>query len=55
MEVTPFARAVPLGAGTHFVTLKHPDAPEEKRTVEITTGETVQLDVTMRLGDEGKR
>ncbi len=55
VEVTPFARAVPLAAGTHFVTLKHPDAPEEKRTVEITTGETVQLDVTMRLGDEGKR
>ena len=55
VEVTPFARAVPLSAGTHFVTLKHPDAPEEKRTVEITTGETVQVDVTMRLGDEGKR
>jgi len=55
VETTPFARAVPLGAGTHFVTLKHPDAPEEKRTVEITNGETVQLDVTMRVGDEGKR
>ncbi len=55
VEVTPFARAVPIAAGTHFVTLKHPDAPEEKRTVEITPGETVQLDVTMRLGDEGKR
>jgi serine/threonine-protein kinase len=55
VEVTPFARSVPLASGTHFVTLKHPDAPEEKRTVEITAGETVQLDVTMHLSDEPKK
>jgi serine/threonine-protein kinase len=48
-EVTPHAKPVPLGAGTHFVTLKHPNAPEERRTIEIVAGETVQLDVTMRV------
>jgi serine/threonine-protein kinase len=48
-EVTPFARPVPLAAGAHYVTMKHPSAPEEKRTIEIVAGEIVQLDVTMRV------
>ena len=43
-----------LSAGTHFVTLKHPDAPDEKRTVEVTSGEVVQLDVTMNVEGAAK-
>ena len=47
IDVTPFARPIPLGGGTHYVTLKHPKAPDERRVVKITPGETVMLDVTM--------
>lgn len=56
VETTPFARAIPLRAGKHFVTLGHPDAPSEvEREVDIVAGETVTLDVTMNLSaDAGK-
>src|SRR5258706_6434959 len=47
IDVTPFARPIPLGGGTHYVTLKHPKAPDERRVVKITPGESVMLDVTM--------
>src|SRR6185503_7179708 len=49
IEVTPFARPIPLTGGTHYVTLKHPKAPEERRVVKTTPGETVMLDVTMAV------
>jgi serine/threonine-protein kinase len=47
IDVTPFARPIPLGGGTHYVTLKHPKAADERRVVKITPGESVMLDVTM--------
>ncbi len=47
VDVTPFARAIPLPAGTHYVTLTHPNAPAEKRTVAITPGETRTIDAVM--------
>jgi serine/threonine-protein kinase len=49
VAVTPFARAVPLPPGTHYVTLRHPSATDEKRTVTVTAGETVTLDVSMSV------
>ena len=49
VAVTPFARAVPLPPGTHYVTLRHPSAPDEKRTVTVVAGETVTLDVSMSV------
>jgi serine/threonine-protein kinase len=49
VDTTPFARAIPVGAGTHWVTLRHPNAPEEKREVAIRAGETVLVDVTMKV------
>jgi hypothetical protein len=49
VDTTPFARAIPLAAGTHFVTLTHPDAPSEQREIKIAAGETQLLDVTMKL------
>jgi serine/threonine-protein kinase len=48
-DTTPFARAIPLTPGTHNVRLEHPQAPTERRTIELTTGETVLLDVTMKV------
>jgi serine/threonine-protein kinase len=47
VDVTPFARAVPLAPGRHFVTLRHPNAQDEHREVTVAPGETVTLDVTM--------
>ncbi len=52
IDVTPFARAIPLPPGTHYVVLKHPNAPPEKRQVAIVTEETLTLDVSMSLDTE---
>ncbi len=49
VETTPFARPIPLSAGVHHVTLRHPHAPDERRTVQIGAGERVVLDVTMHV------
>jgi serine/threonine-protein kinase len=49
VETTPFARPIPLPAGTHYVRLEHPNAPAERRTLEIAAGESVLLDVKMKV------
>ncbi|HQK20616.1 MAG TPA: serine/threonine-protein kinase, partial [Polyangiaceae bacterium] len=49
VETTPFARPIPLSAGLHHVTLRHPNAPDERRTVQINPGERVLLDVDMQV------
>jgi serine/threonine-protein kinase len=49
VETTPFARAIPLSAGTHYVRLEHPNAPTERRTIVLAAGETVLLDVKMKV------
>ncbi|HEY5957080.1 MAG TPA: PEGA domain-containing protein, partial [Polyangiaceae bacterium] len=46
---TPMARPIPLPAGSHFVRLEHPRAPIERRTVRLSPGETVLLDVKMNV------
>ena len=49
VEVTPVARPIPVPTGRHFVTFRHPNAPDEKRAVTVATGQTVLLDVAMRV------
>jgi serine/threonine-protein kinase len=49
LEITPFARPIPLSAGSHYVRLEHPNAPVERRTIELTPGETLLLDVTLKV------
>jgi serine/threonine-protein kinase len=49
LDVTPFARGIPLPPGTHYVTLVHPNAPVEKRSVAIAAGETRTIDVVMAV------
>jgi hypothetical protein len=51
VDVTPFARGLPLPPGTHYITLVHPNAPVEKRTIETVAGETVTMDVVMAVPD----
>jgi serine/threonine-protein kinase len=47
VDVTPFARGIPLAPGTHYVTLVHLSSPVEKRSVSIVSGETRTIDVVM--------
>ncbi|MBI5535436.1 MAG: serine/threonine protein kinase [Deltaproteobacteria bacterium] len=49
VETTPFAKPIPLAAGVHHVTLRHPNAPDERRVVRLAAGERVVLDVTMNV------
>jgi serine/threonine-protein kinase len=51
IDVTPIARAIPLVAGTHYVTLVHPRAPVEKRTLSIAAGEVQTIDVLMAVAE----
>ena len=57
VDTTPFARPIPLGAGVHYVRFEHPQAPAERRTVKLAPGETLLLDVTLKVapptGDAG--
>jgi len=48
-DTTPFARPIPLTPGTHYVRLEHPQAPTERRTIELVAGETILVDVTMKV------
>ena len=53
VEITPFARPIPLSAGRHWVTLSHPDAVASiERQIDIVAGETVTLDVTMNMAPD---
>jgi len=49
IDVTPFARPIPLSPAVHYVTLLHPNAPAEKRSVKIISGEVVLLEATMNV------
>jgi eukaryotic-like serine/threonine-protein kinase len=49
VDTTPFARSIPLSAGTHYVRLEHPQAVTERRTVRLAPGETMLLDVSLKL------
>lgn len=53
VETTPFARAIPLSAGVHWVILTHPNTTSVEREVTIAEGEIVTLDVTMPLERDG--
>lgn len=52
VATTPFAQPIPLEAGVHYVRLEHPNAPVERRTIELVPGETVLLDVKMDISPE---
>lgn len=48
-ETTPFARPIRLSAGTHYIRLEHPNASPERRTVSVSSGEAVLLEVDMKV------
>jgi eukaryotic-like serine/threonine-protein kinase len=49
VDTTPFDRAIELPPGPHELTLRHPSAPDERRTVEVVAGATATVDVVMRI------
>ncbi len=49
IDETPIARPIAVAPGRHFVTFAHPNAPDEKRTVSVVTGQTVLVDVAMQI------
>jgi eukaryotic-like serine/threonine-protein kinase len=51
VDVTPFSRGIALPPGTHYVTLVHPNAPVEKRTIAVASGETRTVDVVMAVAE----
>jgi serine/threonine-protein kinase len=52
VDTTPFAYAIPLKPGTHYVRLEHPKAPTERRTISLAPGESKLLDVKMAVPSE---
>lgn len=53
VEVTPFAKPIPIAAGVHYVTLKHPAADSIERKIEPKKNETVTLDVSFDVPTDG--
>jgi hypothetical protein len=49
LETTPFATPLQLTAGTHHVRLEHPNAPPERREIELAAGQRIVLDVAMKV------
>ncbi|HEU4404542.1 MAG TPA: serine/threonine-protein kinase [Polyangiaceae bacterium] len=49
IDVTPFAKAIPLRAGTHHVHFRHPSAPDVKRLVTLAPGATALVEVEMAV------
>jgi serine/threonine-protein kinase len=49
IDVTPVGRPISLTPGKHYVTFRHPNAVEEQRVIKVAAGQTVFLDVAMRV------
>ncbi len=49
VDVTPIGRPISVAPGRHEILLQHPRAPAERRTVDVSLGETVVVDVEMAV------
>jgi serine/threonine-protein kinase len=49
VETTPFAKAISLPAGTHYVKFHHPEAEPETRIVTLAPGQAARLEVALRM------
>jgi hypothetical protein len=49
LETTPFATPLRLAPGEHFVRLEHPNAPPERRRVQLAAGQRVVLEVALQV------
>jgi eukaryotic-like serine/threonine-protein kinase len=49
VDVTPIGTPIPIGVGRHYVTFRHPQAPDEQREIRVERGQTIVVDVIMRV------
>ncbi len=49
VDVTPIGFPIEVTPGPHVVVFKHPNAPDETRSIDIVAGQTILLDVEMRI------
>jgi serine/threonine-protein kinase len=49
IDTTPIGRPIAVSPGTHEILLRHPRAPDERRTVDVAAGETVVVDVVLAV------
>ena len=49
LETTPFSVPLQLPPGTHHVRLEHPNAPAERRQINLAAGQHVLLEVSMKV------
>lgn len=49
VDVTPIGKPIAVAPGRRHLTFKHPNAPEEKRTITVLKAQTVVVDVSMRV------
>jgi serine/threonine-protein kinase len=55
IDVTPFAAPIPLRAGEHEVILRHPSAPEERKVIKLSEGDSTLVEVEMKVPPEPPR
>lgn len=49
MDTTPVGRPIAVAPGRRHLSFRHPNAPEEKRTIVVLKSQTVVVDVSMRI------
>ena len=49
IDVTPIGAPLAVSPGKHSVILRHPSAPDETRSIELISGQTVLIDVDMKV------
>jgi serine/threonine-protein kinase len=49
VDTTPIGRPIAVSPGRHFITFRHPNAPDEKRSIQVASGQTAVVDVSMRI------
>ena len=49
VDTTPIGRPVRVPPGRHELTFKHPNAPDEQRTVDVGPGQRTTVDVEMEV------
>ena len=49
VDTTPLARAIPILPGRHTLVFKHPRAADERRVIDVTSGQVSTTDVEMRI------
>ena len=50
LDTTPIGKPARLAPGRHELTFKHPNAPDERRTIDVAPGQRLTVEVEMEIG-----